>query len=52
MTAAGAGEAVEWSLDKDNGIMLWEVSVKNGHSETSVKINNQTSEVLEIELDD
>ncbi|MBS7577380.1 MULTISPECIES: PepSY domain-containing protein [unclassified Enterococcus] len=50
--AAGAGEAVEWSLDKDNGVMLWEVSVKNGRSETSVKINNQTSEVLEIELDD
>lgn len=51
VNATGSGEAVECSLDKNDGSMLWEVTVKSYRSQTAVKINIQTSEVIEIELD-
>ena len=52
LDTAGQGEAVEWSLDRELSTTYWEVKVKNGRSETSVKMNAQTGEVLETELDD
>ncbi|QCI87397.1 lysis protein [Vagococcus zengguangii] len=49
---AGGGEATDWSLDKELSITYWEIKVKNGNQEHEVKINAQTGEVLESELDD
>lgn len=43
----GKGEAVEWKLDQDMGIMYWEVTVSEGYKDVEVKINAQSGEVLE-----
>ena len=48
----GEGQAVEWSLDRELTITYWEVKVQSGHQEISVKINAQTGDVLEKELED
>lgn len=50
--SVGQGEAIEWSLDRELSTTHWEVKVRSGNSETSVKINAQTGDVLEKELDD
>lgn len=50
--AAGSGTAVEWDLDKENGITYWSVKVEAGSVDTEVKINAQTGAVLETEQDD
>lgn len=47
----GAGEATDWSLDKDLGTTYWEVKIQDGNKETEVKINAQTGEVLQTEID-
>ncbi|MEG0293489.1 PepSY domain-containing protein [Enterococcus sp.] len=46
------GQVTDWDLDRDNGVTHWDVDVKNGKQEATVKINAQTGEVLEVELDD
>ncbi|OTN77603.1 hypothetical protein A5886_002703 [Enterococcus sp. 8G7_MSG3316] len=48
----GGGEAADWDLDKEMNITYWEVKVKEGNTQTKVKINAQTGEVLETEIDD
>lgn len=50
--AAGNGEAIEWSLERELSTTYWEVKVKNGFSETSVKLDAKTGSILETELDD
>lgn len=48
----GKGEAVDWSLERELSTTYWEVKVRSGNAETSVKINAQTGAVLETEIDD
>ncbi|MGX6978854.1 PepSY domain-containing protein [Vagococcus elongatus] len=50
--AIGEGQAVEWSLERDDGITYWEVKVRVGSSESSVKLDSKTGNVLEIDFDD
>lgn len=50
--SVGQGEAFEWSLDRELSITYWEVKVRSGNDEISVKINAQTGEVVEKEIDD
>lgn len=49
---AEGGQATDWELDKEMGIVYWDVQVEEGRTETNVKINAKTGEVLEVELDD
>lgn len=44
--------ATDWSLDRELSITYWEVSFKSGRKESSVKLNAQTGEILETELED
>lgn len=48
------GISEEWKLeqDEDTGKTYWEVTVKNGHQETDVKINAHTREIISTEHDD
>lgn len=48
------GTSEEWKLeqDEDTGKTYWEVTVKNGHQETDVKINAHTREIISTEHDD
>lgn len=48
----GEGQAIEWSLERELSTTYWEVKVQSGNREMSVKINAQTGDVLEKELDD
>ncbi|HCE12984.1 PepSY domain-containing protein [Enterococcus sp.] len=48
----GGGEATDWDLDKEMNVTYWEVKVQEGNTKTNVKINAQTGEVLETEIDD
>ena len=48
----GSGEAVEWDLDRELNVTYWEVTVKDGHQETQVKMDAKSGDVLEVELDD
>lgn len=50
--AVGEGNAVEWSLERGDGITCWEVKVKAGHAESSVTLDSKTGKVLEIDFDD
>ena len=50
--AAGGGEAIEWSLEREWVTTYWEVTVKNGRSETTVTLDAKTGKILETELDD
>ncbi|ALS01861.1 lysis protein [Enterococcus silesiacus] len=50
--SAGQGEAVEWSLDRELSITYWEVKVRSGNDEISIKIDAQTGEVIEKEIED
>lgn len=47
-----SGEAIEWSLDRELTTTYWEVNVKNGQIETSVKLEAKTGEILATEVDD
>lgn len=49
---AGFGNAEEWDLDRDLGIIYWEVKVREGQREFQVKINAETGKVLSSEQDD
>lgn len=51
-TTVGAGEATDWDLDKELNITYWEVTVVDGNQETNVKLNAQSGEVIETEIDD
>ncbi len=50
--SVGEGTANEWSLERDLALTYWEVKVQTGNKEMTVKINAQTGDVLEKELDD
>lgn len=52
LKAVGKGEAVEWSLERELTTTYWEVKIVNGRSETSVKLDAKTGDILETELDD
>lgn len=47
--AAGSGKATKWSLERDDGITYWEVSVKAPHHEREVKLAAQSGKILEID---
>lgn len=46
------GEVTDWELDKELDTTYWNVTIKDGTNEMEVKINAQTKEVIETELDD
>nr|WP_086278424.1 MULTISPECIES: PepSY domain-containing protein [unclassified Enterococcus] len=50
--SVGEGTANEWALERDLSLTYWEVKVQTGNKEMTVKINAQTGDVLEKELDD
>lgn len=50
--AVGKGEVTEWSLERELTTTYWELKVMDGRSETSVKLDAKTGEVLETEIDD
>lgn len=43
---------VDWSVDRELTTTYWEVTFKSGRSEVSAKLNAQTGDILETELDD
>ncbi len=47
--AVGSGRATKWSLEHDDGITYWEVSVKAPHHEREVKLVAATGKILEID---
>lgn len=47
-----SGTVDEIKLDKDDGIVYWEVKLKEGRMENEVKINAQSGDVLTTEQDD
>ena len=51
VTAIGQGNAVEWSLERELATTYWEVTIHSGNQDASVKINAQTGEVIEKEID-
>ncbi len=48
----GGGQAYEWELDKDMNITYIEVKVRDGNTKTEVKLDAQSGEVLEVDVDD
>lgn len=52
LAEVSSGEPTDWDLDREMNITYWEVQIKDGKTETNIKINAQTGEVLEVELDD
>lgn len=52
LESVGSGEAIEWKLDRELLTTYWEVTVLNGSSETSVKMDAETGKLLGVELDD
>ncbi|WP_375178639.1 PepSY domain-containing protein [Enterococcus rotai] len=50
--SVGEGTANEWSLERDLSLTYWEVKVQTSNKEITVKINAQTGDILEKELDD
>lgn len=52
LKVVGKGEAMEWSLERELSTTYWEVKIVNGRSETSVKLDAKTGDILETELDD
>ncbi|WP_086347239.1 PepSY domain-containing protein [Candidatus Enterococcus clewellii] len=52
LKAVGKGEAIEWSLERELSTTYWEVKIVNGRSETSVKLDAKSGDILETELDD
>lgn len=48
----GNGKVTDWSLSKDMGTTYWKVNVIDRHKELEVKINAQSGNVLETEMDD
>lgn len=52
LTAIGSGEATDFDLDKELNLTYWAVTVQDGNKEHEVKIDAQTKDILETELDD
>lgn len=48
----GSGTATDWELDRELNQTYWEVQVKDGHKETTVKLDAKTGEILATEQDD
>lgn len=46
------GELESIELDEDDGQLIYEIEVKNGHQEADIEIDACTGEILLIELDD
>ncbi|HEY4601000.1 MAG TPA: PepSY domain-containing protein [Cerasibacillus sp.] len=46
------GEVESIELDEDDGQLIYEVEVKNGHQEADIEIDACTGEILLIDLDD
>ncbi|VDG23941.1 PepSY domain-containing protein [Lactiplantibacillus mudanjiangensis] len=44
----GGGTAVEWSLDHENGEILWEVKVNKGTQTSEVQVNAYTGKAVRI----
>ncbi|MGM0237639.1 PepSY domain-containing protein [Enterococcus sp. AZ103] len=49
---AVSGTVDEIKLDKDDGVVFWEVKLKEGQMENEVKINAESGDVLTTEQDD
>lgn len=50
--AIGTGKATDLELEKELNVTYWTVTVEDGNKEHEVKINAQTKEILETDLDD
>lgn len=48
----GGGTAVEWSMDHENGTVLWEVKVKHGRQVSEVQVDAYTGKVVRVADDD
>lgn len=48
----GAGEVTDLDLEKELNLTYWQVTIQEGNKEHDVKIDAQTKDVLETELDD
>ncbi|HJF19710.1 MAG TPA: PepSY domain-containing protein [Enterococcus columbae] len=48
----GSGQATDWDLDQELGTTYWEVTVEDNGTETNVKMDARTGEILEKEVDD
>ncbi|WP_314062272.1 PepSY domain-containing protein [uncultured Vagococcus sp.] len=44
--------ATDWSLDREMTVTYWEVTFESGRSESSVKLDAKTGDVLEKELEE
>lgn len=49
---ATSGEVTEWELSKELQITYWEITIKDGSNETTVKIDAHSGDILETEMDD
>ncbi|MHC5247363.1 PepSY domain-containing protein [Enterococcus sp. LJL90] len=52
LAEAGSGTITEWNLEKELSTTYWEVTVEINNRETSVSIDAQTGDVLEVDVDD
>lgn len=52
LAEAGVGTITEWNLEKELSTTYWEVTVRVNNRETSVSIDAQTGDVLEVDMDD
>ncbi|MCW6653546.1 PepSY domain-containing protein [Aerococcaceae bacterium NML191292] len=50
--ATGSGQIVEWELDRELNVTYWKITLVNGSEKLELKIDAQTADVLEVELDD
>jgi uncharacterized membrane protein YkoI len=46
-----SGEVLQAQLDRENGILVWEVYIRNSYGVYEVKIDSNTGRVIEIERD-
>lgn len=52
LNEAGSGKIDDWKIKEDMGVTYWEVSIKDGMTkETEYKINAQTGEIIETDVD-
>lgn len=52
ITQAGGGSAVAWQLDRDDGQVVWEVTVQTTQGNHEVTLDAYSAEILSAENDD
>lgn len=51
LKAGGKGTVTKLKLDREDGIMVWEVEIKDGRWEYEMEINAQTGSIIKFEKD-